>query len=113
MKQHHHKLRKPHSGQIRSKFKTPKIIFVDVDGTLVFQNPLRINVKLVAMLKQKKEKGYELVLWSARGEQHARMIAQIGNCEDLFSHIISKPGYIIDDKNWRWTSFVTRLKVPR
>lgn len=113
MNQHHLKRRKPVKGAIRSKFQTPKVVFVDVDGTLLLFNPLHVNAKLVEWLKVKKQNGFELVLWSARGEQHAKQIAGIAEIEHLFSHFLSKPGYIVDDKNWRWTSFVTKVKVPK
>ena len=89
-------------------YKPRKVIAVDVDGTLHFRgNP---NEKLIEYLKLRKSEGFELILWSARGEAYARNAAELFDVTDLFSHIISKPGYIIDDKGWQWIKFVKVIK---
>ena len=50
------------------------------------------------------------MLWSMRGEKHARLIATQMQCVDLFDVIVSKPGFILDDEGWRW---IARTKVMR
>lgn len=82
------------------RFPPPKTIFVDVDGTLEIHGEL--NQPLIEWLKEKKEDGFSLVLWSMAGEKHAVIIADEYKVTHLFDHIISKPGYIIDDKGWQW-----------
>jgi hydroxymethylpyrimidine pyrophosphatase-like HAD family hydrolase len=88
----------------------PEVIYVDVDGTLLLANS-GINWALVEQLRQKHAAGFSLVLWSARGEQHAKDAANKANCVGLFTAILSKPGFIIDDKGWAWTRYTKRLKA--
>ena len=52
------------------------------------------------------------MLWSLRGEQHARTVASQCKADHLFNLICSKPGYIVDDQGWQWikeTRVVTSL----
>jgi len=71
----------------------------------------KVNQGLVARLTEKKGLGFEIIIWSFRGENHAREAAIKAGCENLFSLTISKPGYIVDNKGWNWTRFVKRLKI--
>ena len=64
-----------------------------------------MNENLVNWCKSKKLDGFELVLWSARGEKYSRLFAEKHFLTDIFDKIISKPGYIVDDKGWQWLKF--------
>ena len=86
----------------------PRVIAVDVDGTLHIRG--EPNTKAIAWLHKRKAEGFALMLWSMRGEAHARLISKQIGCVDLFDVIVSKPGYILDDEGWRW---IQRTKVMR
>lgn len=94
----------------RSKYPRPQIIFVDVDGTLIFKNG-EPNFPLIKKLWEKKSAGFAIVLWSFRGEEHAKAAAWEADCTSLFTHILGKPGFIVDDKGWTWIRYVGRMKV--
>lgn len=79
---------------------TPKAICVDVDGTLITDG--RLNTGLIDYLRGRKAEGYELTLWSMRGASYARCVATDYLLYDLFDHIISKPGIVIDDRGTDW-----------
>lgn len=88
----------------------PRVIAVDVDGTLHHDGVS--NKRLIAWLAEQKAAGYSLMLWSLRGEQHARTVASQCKADHLFNLICSKPGYIVDDQGWQWikeTRVVTSL----
>lgn len=82
---------------------SPRVIAVDVDGTL--HRAGEPNTRLIAWLIERKSEGFSLTLWSARGEQHARNMAQRCGCVELFDHIVSKPGYVVDDRGWSWIKY--------
>jgi hydroxymethylpyrimidine pyrophosphatase-like HAD family hydrolase len=87
----------------KRKFRPQKSIAVDVDGTLqILGKP---NLRLIEWLKAKKDQGFSLMLWSSRGESNARHYAEAFGIADLFDVICSKPGYIVDDKGWKWTQY--------
>jgi hydroxymethylpyrimidine pyrophosphatase-like HAD family hydrolase len=81
----------------------PRVIAVDVDGTLLISG--QPNTKLIAFLRTKKEEGFTLHLWSSRGETHARRTAEAFGVTDLFHVICSKPGFVIDDQGWNWIRY--------
>ena len=85
------------------KYRPPKVIAVDVDGTILINGVA--NERVILWCKRKKLEGYSLTLWSMRGELHARKTAELFGLVDLFDHIIAKPGFILDDKGWTWTRF--------
>lgn len=85
-----------------------KVIAVDVDDTLVTRGV--VNFELVKWCRARKEKGFTLILWSQRGERHAKKMAEYANAVDAFHYIIGKPGYIVDDQGWSWTKFTRRIK---
>jgi hydroxymethylpyrimidine pyrophosphatase-like HAD family hydrolase len=93
------------------KYPPARVIAVDVDGTLLFQNG-KPNFRIVEFCKRKKSEGFTLFLWSSRGESHALEALKKCNLEGVFEHVLSKPGYIVDDKGWTWTRFVARI-MPR
>ena len=89
----------------------PRIIAVDVDGTLhIGGEP---NAAAIELLEQKKAEGFKLMLWSMRGERHARAIATQCGCLDLFDVVTGKPGYVLDDEGWRWTRRTVVLRLGR
>lgn len=90
------------------KFPENKVIAVDVDGTLLRRG--RVNDSVVAWCVRKKAEGYSLMLWSARGEAHARQAAGLFGLTELFDHIISKPGALLDDKGWAWINFTRVIR---
>jgi predicted mannosyl-3-phosphoglycerate phosphatase (HAD superfamily) len=79
------------------------VIFCDVDGTLITSG--QVNARLVDWLRLRHNEGFELVLWSSRGREHAEKAASIAGCAELFQSIVSKPGYIVDDKGWAWIKY--------
>jgi len=88
---------------LKQKYPPPKVIAVDVDGTLITRGV--VNDKLVEWCKAKKDAGFNMILWSSRGEAHALNAAKITGLTDVFDTIISKPGFIVDDKGWQWVRY--------
>jgi hydroxymethylpyrimidine pyrophosphatase-like HAD family hydrolase len=88
-----------------------KTIAVDVDGTLIHGSS--VNESLIAWLRVRKEEGHELILWSARGREHARRAARVTETESLFDAIISKPGRIVDDLGWSWIKWTQIIHPSR
>lgn len=93
----------------RFDYAPPKAIFVDVDDTLISSDG-RANLPLIEYLRGRKEKGFELYLWSMAGKRHAEEAASKLEVADLFDGIMSKPGRIIDDQKWGWTRKVRILE---
>lgn len=75
-------------------------IAVDVDGTLCQHGVL--NGAVVEFVKRQRARGLSVMLWSARGESYARSMAERFGVAALFNHIVSKPGYVVDDLGWSW-----------
>jgi len=88
---------------IGQKFPPARCVAVDVDGTLLIGS--RPNARLIEWCWQKKNEGFRLMLWSARGKDHAINAARLCGVMDLFDAIESKPGYIVDDLGWSWIKF--------
>jgi phosphoglycolate phosphatase-like HAD superfamily hydrolase len=94
------------------KFAQTRTIGVDVDGTLHPDG--RLNPAVVAFCEKQKAAGFRLMLWSARGKEHAQACADQFGVAHLFDDIVSKPGYILDDLGWSWikyTRVITSLAV--
>lgn len=76
-------------------------VFVDVDDTLVFwknNQTYSINTRLVdRLIALKKNKGLQIVVWSAGGEKHARDICTEIGLYEYVSLFLTKPSYIVDD----------------
>ena len=87
----------------RQKHPPPRVIAVDVDDTLMVRG--RVNAPLVEWCRRKRAEGFALILWSSRGEAHARRAAELAGLEDCFAVILSKPGYIVDDQGWSWVKY--------
>ena len=86
-----------------------KVIFIDVDGTLKLS--IGLNQTLVDWCRTRKNEGFEIVLWSARGRVYAENYANQHERADLFSVIVSKPGYIVDDKGWGWIKYTNAIDL--
>lgn len=91
------------------KFERRRVIAVDVDETLIVRGS--VNGILVSRLRTLRADGYQLILWSARGEAYSKNVAAACGVADLFDHIISKPGYLVDDQGWAWTRYTQVLPV--
>lgn len=84
----------------------PKIVYVDVDDTLVRSAgrkriPIPLAIERVRALHQE---GAQLYLWSTGGGDYARETAVELGLEGLFTAFLPKPTLIIDDQkvmNWR------------
>ena len=92
----------------KAKFPPTRCIGIDVDGTLIRNG--RLNRPLADWAKEKKEEGFEVLLWTAQGKQHAERIAEMHNITHHFTAIIGKPGYIVDDLGWSWVKFTQVLR---
>jgi len=92
----------------RQKYPPPKVIAIDVDGTL--QQRGLPNNRLIEGCKKRKEDGFTIMLWSSRGEAHARKYAELFGVTDLFDLICSKPGYIVDDQAWGWIKYTRVIR---
>ena len=51
-----------------------------------------------------------MMLWSSRGEAHARKYAELFGVMDVFDMICSKPGYIVDDQGWGWIKYTRVIR---
>ncbi len=94
--------------QLKNKYPPPKVITVDVDGTLFSRGVA--NQKLIEWCRTKKDSGFFMILWSARGEKYAIRAAEKAGLDKVFDCIISKPGYIVDDKGWSWIKYTRVVK---
>ena len=95
---------------IKGKAKHPpqRTIAVDVDGTLIVGS--QPNAKLIEWCWRMKNEGFRLMLWSARGHDHALNAAKFCEVIELFDSIESKPGYIVDDFGWSWIKFTKIIR---
>lgn len=94
-----------------AKYERQPVVYVDVDGTLLLDG--EINRELVDWCRLQHANGMELVLWSMAGRQHALQVAERAGIVDVFSAILSKPGYIVDDDAWRWVRFAKVINPLR
>jgi cation transport ATPase len=88
-----------------------KIIFVDVDDTLVRTiGSKRIPMPAsIAHVKQLFLEGYELYLWSSGGAQYAEDSALELGIHGCFKGFLPKPKQYIDDQafsDWRYLQHV-------
>lgn len=92
------------------KYPILKDIFVDVDGTLIIKG--KLNVGLVNWCQDRKKEGFSIYLWSARGQNYAECIAELYSVDSLFTAILPKPSYIVDDMGGQWSRYINIL-VPK
>lgn len=83
-------------------------IAVDIDGTLIVDGA--INARVLSFCIARRET-HCLTLWSSRGEDYARRIAEHHKVDHIFHHITGKPSHIIDDQGWSWVKF-TKVTHP-
>jgi len=87
--------------KINGNLPRPRVIFVDVDDTLLINN--RVNSALVRWIILKAAEGYDINVWSMRGEQAAEDAVEQCKLTGVVNACLSKPGIIVDDKGWTWT----------
>ena len=89
-----------------------KCIAIDCDGTLVSNGVVRMGV--INLAYDYKARGFDVILWSARGRAYAERVANWTGTTDIWTAIIGKPGYIVDDQGWKWIRFtkVIRQLLP-
>ena len=90
------------------KYPPTKCIAVDVDGTLYGAGLCR--QRIIDWASERKAQGFDLILWSARGRRHAENAAKASCTLDLWTAIIGKPGYIVDDQGWKWIRFTKVIR---
>lgn len=56
------------------------------------------HYKHVDLLKDFKQQGYKIIVWSAAGENWAKEVVNKLNLEKYVDHCLSKPEYFVDDK---------------
>ena len=96
---------------MKAKYPVRKVVAVDVDGTLHHNGVPRLDV--IARLRELQAAGYELFLLSARGEVYATKVAVDLGVRELFVHVLTKPGFIVDDEGWSWIKFTRRVTITR
>jgi hypothetical protein len=90
------------------KYQPPRVIAVDVDGTLF--SGCTPNPKVIAWCRAQKAAGFTLFLWSSQGEAHCHEAIERSQTHDIFTHVLSKPGYILDDLGWSWIKYTRAIK---
>ena len=93
-----------------------KVIFVDVDDTLVRSvGTKRIPMpSVIAGIKKLKAEGALLYLWSSGGAIYCRETALEFGIEELFEAFLPKPTVYIDDQavqDWRFCRHVLPMQV--
>lgn len=84
------------------------MLAVDVDGTLLAGKHPRKRV--VDQVKAKHNDGYQIIVWSSAGEDHARAAINLCGIEGIVHAVISKLGYILDDQRWSWIKYTKVLR---
>ena len=85
-----------------------KVIFVDVDDTLIINK--KVNSDLCDWLILKYADGYQINVWSMAGQKHAEDAVDSSGIKHIVSNTLSKPGYIVDDMGWRWTQYTKAIQ---
>lgn len=88
-----------------------RAIFIDVDGTLLING--KCNTELIEWIIKRKSDGFTITLWSARGQTYSENVASSFCIEYLFDHIISKPGYVVDDMMGKWSKYIKVVNYPK
>lgn len=91
-----------------------RLVCWDVDDTLILwdtepENPLNINIdglicrphkKHIQLLKRLKAIGWNVVVWSQGGADHAANVVKHLKLEKYVDVVMSKPEVIFDDLPW-------------
>jgi predicted HAD superfamily phosphohydrolase YqeG len=77
-----------------------RVVFIDVDDTLVrFAGSKRIPIPaVIALVRQLKQEGATLFLWSTGGAEYCKNLAGELGIEDCFVSFLPKPTVYIDDQ---------------
>ena len=94
-----------------SKFPPRKTIYVDVDETLIIDG--QVNRKLVRWLRDKALDEWEIIVWSMRGSTHSKKAVKRCGLGDIVAYTLSKPGIVVDDRAWDWTTWVKTIDPQR
>jgi phosphoserine phosphatase len=94
----------------------PRVVFVDVDDTLVRSfGTKRIPIPVVvASVRELHAAGDQLYLWSSGGAEYARKSAVELGIEDCFAAFLPKPDLYVDDQpvhQWRLCRHVLPANV--
>lgn len=100
--------------------KTEKLIFIDVDDTLImwtwskkyneqtirYKDPYSSksievlpNKPNITILKEKASRGYTVCVWSAGGYEHAASVIKALRLCSYVDYVMSKPAAYVDDKD--------------
>jgi hypothetical protein len=85
----------------------PKVLAIDVDKTLIING--KPNALLVEGIRLRHSEGFQIIVWSSRGEANSIRAVELCGLSDVVSYCISKPGYIVDDQGWRWIKYTRNL----
>ena len=74
-------------------------IFVDVDDTLIRTSGTKRIPRpdVIEKIRQLKQAGHELFLWSSGGAEYAQEVANQFDIADVFTTFLPKPEIAIDD----------------
>lgn len=87
---------------------TNPVVYVDVDDTLVRSiGTKRIPMpSVIRYVRELKESGATLYLWSSGGAEYAKESARELGIEDCFEAFLPKPHFLVDDQEPReWRGF--------
>lgn len=95
--------------QSYTDYPVPNVVYVDVDGTLLVDD--QMNQPLIEWIWQRHYEGKQIIVWSARGAEAARLAVDQCEIGDIVSHTLSKPGFIVDDLGHRFTEYMKIIHV--
>lgn len=79
-----------------------RALYVDVDNTLLRNG--RIVEPVVLAIRAAIGQGADVVVWSARGKEHALRAATMAGINSMVI-CLAKPDAIIDDRGWAWVRY--------
>lgn len=91
-----------------SRFPQPRCLAVDVDHTLLVNG--QPHPPVVNLLRERVGDGWELLIWSMRGREHAERVARLTGLDDV-PICASKPGCVVDDQGLDWLRQVELVTV--
>ena len=91
-----------------SRLAQPRCLAVDVDHTLLVNG--QPHPAVVNLLRERVGDGWELLIWSMRGREHAERAARLAGLDGV-AICASKPGCVVDDQGLDWLRQVELVKV--
>jgi hydroxymethylpyrimidine pyrophosphatase-like HAD family hydrolase len=85
-----------------------RALYVDCDNTLLRSG--RIVEPVAAAIREALRRGTDVVIWSARGREHAETVARMAGVFDCVI-CVCKPDAIIDDVGWSWVRYARVLSA--